>query len=368
MAPLCPGLGPSLISTTYFTICQSPCRSDKHYRRSVVASLVQGVYILERDRQKNRQESQALAPPWWESFHFQLSQKLIDNKDLSIFGAIYEYKYPPSSSSSSSRNIPHYVIAIRGTIIKRRTWSQDFMLNFRSFFNELHQSSRFQQAVEFLRKTVESKGESSVWLAGHSLGSAMALLAGKEMAKEGHLIETYLFNPPFFSALLESVIKDEQVKFGIHLATSLFKTGLAGLNFVVNGGQVDPFAVLSPWVPYLFVNPDDPICSEYVGYFEQRKKMEEKGVEIFEMVATKNSTRNLCLSLLRRDSGSEPLHLLPSADLTINRVQFPDIEGVVAAYKKFKRAHSLQQWWKIPFPHESMRYNYNTTNGVECSS
>ena len=96
--------------------------------------------------------------------------------------------------------------------------------------------------------------------------------------------------------------------------------------------------------------------------------MEEKGVEIFELVATKNSTRNLCLSLLGRDSGSEPLHLLPSADLTINRVQFPDIEGVVAAYKKFKRAHSLQQWWKIPFPHESMRYNYNTTNGVECSS
>ncbi|XP_050253289.1 GDSL esterase/lipase At4g10955-like [Quercus robur] len=343
--------------------------SDKHYRRSVVASLVKGVYILERNRQKsqkNRQEPQALAPPWWESFHFQLSQTLIDNKDSSIFGAIYEYKYPPSSCSS--RNIPHYVIAIRGTLIKRRTWSQDFKLNFQCFFNELHQSSRFQQAVEFLRKTVKSKGESSVWLAGHSLGSAMALLAGKEMAKEGHLIETYLFNPPFFSALLESVIKDERVKFGIHLATSVFKTGLAGLNFVVNGGQADdPFAVLSPWVPYLFVNPDDPICSKYATYFEHRKKMEDNGVEEFEMVATKNSTWNLCLSVLRMDSGSEPLHLLPSADLTINRVQFPDIEGVVDDYKKFKRAHSLQQWWN-PFPYESMRYNYNTTNGVECSS
>uniref|UniRef100_A0A7N2MHX7 Fungal lipase-type domain-containing protein n=2 Tax=Quercus lobata TaxID=97700 RepID=A0A7N2MHX7_QUELO len=312
--------------------------SDKHYRRSVVASLVEGVYILEH------------------------------NNDLSIFGAIYEYKYPPSSSSSSSRNIPHYVIAIRGTLLKRRTWSQDFKLNFQCFFNELHQSSRFQQAVEFLRKTVKSKGESSVWLAGHSLGSAMALLAGKEMAKEGHLIETYLFNPPFFSALLESVIKDERVKFGIHLATSVFKTGLAGLNFVVNGGQADdPFAVLSPWLPYLFVNPDDPICSKYVGYFEHRKKMEDNGVEEFEMVATKNSTWNLCLSVLGKDSGSEPLHLLPSADLTINKVQFPNIEGVVDAYKKFKRAHSLQQWWN-PFPYESMRYNYNTTNGVECSS
>ena len=309
------------------------------------------MYILERDRQKNRQESQALAPPWWESFHFQLSQKLIDNKDLSIFGAIYEYKYPPSSSSSS-RNIPHYVIAIRGTIIKRRTWSQDFMLNFRCFFNELHQSSRFQQAVEFLRKTVKSKGESSVWLAGHSLGSAMALLAGKEMAKEGHLIETYLFNPPFFSALLGSVIKDEQVKFGIHLATSLFKTGLAGLNFVVNGGQADdPFAVLSPWVPYLFVNPDDPICSEYIGYFEHRRKMEEIGVGKIERLATKNSMRNLFSSVLGINSGAEALHLLPSAYLTVNRGRLSDFYG----------AHGLQQWWNPYFPCEAMFYRYNTT-------
>ncbi|KAM3681956.1 hypothetical protein ACJW31_12G036800 [Castanea mollissima] len=298
--------------------------SNTHYRRSVVASLVEGVYILERDRQKNRQESQALAPPWWESFHFKLSQKLIENKDLSIFGAIYEYKYPPSSSS---RNIPHYVIAIRGTLIKRRTWSPDFKLNFQCLLNELH--------------PIKSKGESRVWLAGHSLGSAMALLAGKEMAKEGHLIETNLFNPPFCSFPLERAIKDERVKFRIRCVTSVFKTGLTALNGVVNGGQADdPFAVLSPWVPYyearvpyLFVNPDDLICSEYIGYFEHRKKMEDSGVGIFEMVATKNSTRNLCLSVLGMDSGLEPLHLLPSADLTINRGQFPDIED-----------HGIQQW------------------------
>ncbi|KAM4076086.1 hypothetical protein ACJW30_12G037400 [Castanea mollissima] len=313
--------------------------SDPHYRRSVVASLVKGVYILERDRQKNRQESQALAPPWWESFHFKLSQKLIDNKDLSIFGAIYEYENPPSSSS---RNIPHYVIAIRGTLIKRRTLLQDFKVNFKCLLNELHLSSRFQVfnklAMEFLRTTVKSKGESSVWLAGHSLGSAVALLAGKEMAKE------------------ERAIKDERVKFGFRCVNSVFKTGLTALNDVVNGGQADdPFAVLSPWVPYLFVNPGDLICSEYIGYFEHRKKMEKSGLGIVEKIATKNSTRNLLSSVLGINSSSEPLHLLPSADLTINRGQFPAIKGDFAAYKKFRRDHGIQQWWN-PFPCESRRY------------
>ncbi|KAA8520958.1 hypothetical protein F0562_011631 [Nyssa sinensis] len=46
-------------------------RNEDH-RRSIAASLVQGVYVLERDRQENRQGSQALAPPWWEFFHFRL--------------------------------------------------------------------------------------------------------------------------------------------------------------------------------------------------------------------------------------------------------------------------------------------------------
>ncbi|KAM4076085.1 hypothetical protein ACJW30_12G037300 [Castanea mollissima] len=322
------------------------------YRRSVLSSLVKGANILERDRLEKRDEIQALAPPWWKSFHFELYHKFID-KTGSIFGAIYEYKYPYPVPNS-----PQYVIAFRGTIPKKRTALRDIKSNFKCFLNKLHRSPSFQEAMNYAHKMVDEGAR--VWLAGHSLGSAMALLAGKEMAKMGHLLETFLFNPPFFSFPLEGAIKDERVKFRIRCATSVFKTGLTALNVVVNGGQADdPFAVLSTWVPYLFVNPDDPICSEYIGYFEHRKKMEEKGVGIFEMVATKNSTRNLCLSVLGMDSGSEPLHLLPSADLTINRGQFPDIEGVFAAFKKFRRAHGLQQWWSS-FPYESMRYNYST--------
>ncbi|KAI4334832.1 hypothetical protein L6164_013541 [Bauhinia variegata] len=41
-----------------------------NHRRCVMASLVQGTKILERDRQKERLGPRALAPPWYEFFHF----------------------------------------------------------------------------------------------------------------------------------------------------------------------------------------------------------------------------------------------------------------------------------------------------------
>ncbi|KAF5953296.1 hypothetical protein HYC85_006152 [Camellia sinensis] len=51
------------------------------HRRSVAVCLVQGVYILEQDRQENRQGPEALAAPWWELFHFRLHSQLVDDAD-----------------------------------------------------------------------------------------------------------------------------------------------------------------------------------------------------------------------------------------------------------------------------------------------
>ncbi|MBA0697217.1 hypothetical protein Goari_020766, partial [Gossypium aridum] len=83
---------------------------NEHHRRSIAASLVQGVYVLERDRQKNREGHQVCcAPPWWESFHFRLNHRLIDNVDGSIFGAIYEFDVNTSSAHHSQlQNAPNY--------------------------------------------------------------------------------------------------------------------------------------------------------------------------------------------------------------------------------------------------------------------
>ncbi|KAK3228076.1 hypothetical protein Dsin_007938 [Dipteronia sinensis] len=88
-----------------------------HHRRSVAASLVQGVYVLERDRQKKREGPKALASPWWEFFDFQMVGQLIDDDDSSIFGAIYKFKPPPSQRNLSTDGCPRYVIAFRADLI-----------------------------------------------------------------------------------------------------------------------------------------------------------------------------------------------------------------------------------------------------------
>jgi len=183
--------------------------------------------------------------------------------------------------------------------------------------------------MQAVQNIVSAVGHQNIWLAGHSLGSAMAMLAGKNMAKAGICLQCFLFNPPFFAAPLEK-IKDKKVKQGIRIASSLIT---AGLTVAVKGRRQksdDSFTILSSWVPHLFVNPADHICSEYVGYFDHRKKMDEIGAGNIGRLATQNSI----FSVFGKES--EPLHLLPSANLTINFSPSPD----------FKRAHGIHQWWR----------------------
>ncbi|KAE8662184.1 GDSL esterase/lipase [Hibiscus syriacus] len=310
-----------------------------NHRRSVAASLVRGVYILEYDRQLNRRGSQAHAPPWWDSFNFRLIRPLVDDADNSIFGAVYELMPFTSDCNHSVQNAPDYVVAFRGTINKPDTMSRDLRLDIRCVRNRLHETSRYQLAMQAVWSIIDAAaGTSRIWLAGHSLGSAISLLVGKNVTKMGYSVEAYLFNPPFPASI--EIIKDGKLKDGIRITTSLLKAGLATAKGHYRSLPPDgPFMLLSKWVPYLFVNPADPICSGYIGYFEHRKKMEEFRAGKIERIATLNS-------LLKRDS--EPLHLLLSANLTINSSKSPD----------FKRAHGIQQWWDPSFDGQSELHEY----------
>ena len=323
------------------------CRTNAHHRRSVAASLVQGVYILERDRQLKRQGPQALASPWWEFFHFQLLRHLVDDVDSSIFAAIYEFKPPKSHYHNSVDESPRYVIAFRGTITKPESVSRDLQLDLHILRNGLHETSRFEIAIQAVRNVVATVGESNVWLAGHSLGAAMALLAGKTMAKTGFFLQAFLFNSPFFSAPIER-IKDERVKHGLRIANSVITAGLAFATkkSYHNNRSVDPFAALSAWIPFLFVNPGDHLCSEYIGYLEHRKKMDDIGIGAIERLATQNSLGGLLMSAMGRES--EPLHLIPSANLIVNLTPCQD----------FREAHGIHQWWRPDLDIKSKLYNY----------
>ncbi|KAL2558725.1 Lipase class 3-related protein [Forsythia ovata] len=321
--------GPSYLTTIDW--------NNSHHRKSIAASLVRGAYVLERDRQQNRLGPQALAPPWWESFNFVLNQVLVDEDEHTIFGAIYEFKFQyPNPKYAGGSYPPKYVIAFRGTINKSGNRSQDFKLNLQCIINNLQNSSRFRLGMEATRNIVYKAGQGNIWLAGHSLGSSIALIIGRNMAKTGIHMETYLFNPPFISPPIEQ-IKNEKLKLGVRFANSVLTAGLA---VAVNDGhkpkpaQDDPFIVLSSWVPYLFLNPSDPICSEYMGYFEHREYMEEIGYGKIGRLATQHSIGSIVSTTLGKDS--EPMHLIPSAYLTTN----------LGPSKNFKEAHGIHQWWK----------------------
>ncbi|XP_028757755.1 GDSL esterase/lipase At4g10955-like isoform X2 [Neltuma alba] len=322
---------------------------DANNRMTVAASLVQGVYILERDRQERREGPNALAPPWWDFFNFKLLRPLIDDADSSIFGAIYEFK--PQSSQSNDllrRRIPRYVIAFRGTITKTDSVSRDIELDMHIVRNGLHQTSRAEIAIQAVRNMVASANDSNIWLSGHSLGSAMAMLCGKTMAKTGKLLESFLFNPPYVAAPIER-IKDKKLKHGIRFAGSVITAGLTIAMKVKQPRNLtfDSFAALSSWVPCLFVNPSDHICSEYVGYFEHRRRMQEIGAGGIERLASQNSLTGLLMSASGKES-SEPLHLIPSANLTVN----------VTPSRDFKEAHGIHQWWQPDLHLESKFYKY----------
>ncbi|KAH7863441.1 hypothetical protein Vadar_017599 [Vaccinium darrowii] len=326
--------------------------NNEDHQRSVAACLVQGVYILERDRQENRQGPQALASPWWDFFGFRLLTQLIDDVDHSIFGAIYEFTSPSYSNHLTFKGTPRYIIAFRGTLTKGDAFLRDFQLDLHIIRNGLHRTSRFEIAMQTVRNTVAAYGNSNIWLTGHSMGAAMAMLAGKTMAKTGVFLEAFLFNPPFFSAPIER-IKDKNVKHGIRIASSFLAAGLTVALKSRRGHhqqmdvKEDPFVALSEWVPRLYVHRGDHICSEYIGYFEHRKKMEDIGAGYVERLATQNSLGGLVMSAMGKGS-EEPLHLIPSANLIVNLVPAQD----------FKQAHGIHQWWGPDPKLQSKVYNY----------
>ncbi|WKA07652.1 hypothetical protein VitviT2T_025446 [Vitis vinifera] len=84
---------------------------------------------------------------------------------------------------------PKYIIAFRGTIPKpRSTVRQDLKLNIKVLTDELHMDkSRFKHVLEAVKKVVQEAGSANIWLAGHSLGSAIAMLVGKSMAQKEHV-------------------------------------------------------------------------------------------------------------------------------------------------------------------------------------
>nr|POF16118.1 gdsl esterase/lipase [Quercus suber] len=316
-------------------------RNNSCNLRSSIACLIETVYTLSTDPHGSQ-----VAPV----DNFELIDKLRDEKDSSIYGALYKY------NGQSLLNIPQFVIAFRGTKLRRNTWVEDIKLDAKCMANRPQNSSRFKHAMEYVRNMVTSSRSASVWLAGHSLGAAIALLAGKQMFKEGHFLITYLFNPPFCSDFIARWLKNDTLGFCVRLAKSAVKAGLSHFGEDRAAEAHKAFEALSNWVPYLFVNRDDPVSSEYIYYFENRQTMLELG---FGKFAIKASSRTMRMTL-GIDSSSEAIHFIPSAILTIYGVE--SHRDTRCFFKEKISAHNLQQWLSPDSPCQTRDYRYSTTN------
>lgn len=309
--------------------------SDSNHRRCVTASLVQGVYILECDRQNRRLGRDVLAEKWWSFFNFKLLHPLVDVAEGgSVFGAVYKWSKKAAGVPFRPPGAPKIVVAFRGTITKPGSVAGDLKLDFQILRNGLHTTARFRTAFDAVKKYVCDRGRENVWIAGHSLGAAMAMLAGRRMGEEGLFLEAHLFNPPFVSAPVDR-IRDKKVKRGLHIASSLVAAGLA-LALKDKHSLTEShnaFFALRPWVPRLYVNPADDVCSGYVGYFSNHQAMQQIGAGSIASFAARHSISDSVMSAFGVES--KALHLIPSARLAVSLVPAPDL----------KRAHGIHQWW-----------------------
>ncbi|WKA07644.1 hypothetical protein VitviT2T_025439 [Vitis vinifera] len=83
---------------------------------------------------------------------------------------------------------PKVCYRLRGTILKLSTAKRDLKLNIKVFTDVLHMDRhRFKPALEAVQQVVQEAGSANIWLAGHSLGSSIAMMVGKSMAQEEYI-------------------------------------------------------------------------------------------------------------------------------------------------------------------------------------
>ncbi|XP_010493562.1 PREDICTED: GDSL esterase/lipase At4g10955 [Camelina sativa] len=312
-----------------------------YHRTSLVSSLVQGVYAMERDRQNNRSGSESLATPWWESFNFTLIKEFRDAVDGSIYGAVFQnvinYEITPNSIVP-----PRYVVALRGTVISISTLNDlNYIVNLP--FETLYDGEKTKHVIGEIRSFVSKHGNTTVWITGHSLGAGLALLAGKTMAMSRLPVDAYIFNPPISLIPLKQFGYNDTLNSAYRLTRDIFKAGIAKVLSFDEDQEGQQSTNLASWRPHLFVNESDPICSEYIGNFDHIVNMTEAGLGKIARLAAGYSVRRKCFG--GEETSPDHLHFLPSYIMIVNKTKLSNIYNT----------HGIQQWWN----HQQFKVSYS---------
>ncbi|XP_014502927.1 uncharacterized protein LOC106763235 [Vigna radiata var. radiata] len=258
------------------------CWKDADYKRMAMASLVKAVYMLELDRQENRTQENALAPSWWMPLKYKLTHKLIDERDGSIFGAIFEWDRSAALSDFipiRPNGAPKAVLALRGTLLRSHTGRRDIEDDIRfAAWESLKGSFRFKETLEALRSVSDMHGRRNVCIAGHSLGAGFGLQVGKELAKEGINVEAHLFNPPSVSLAMNIGYIGDGAEYVWNGLKSMFASGnevqVSNDGHKTYGtsvkrfmrqlsGMMDACFGVGNRVPHLYINSNDYISCLY---------------------------------------------------------------------------------------------------------
>ncbi|XP_024367975.1 uncharacterized protein [Physcomitrium patens] len=202
---------------------------------------------------------------------------------------------------------PRLVIALRGT---KTSNARDIRDNVRVLLNSLHQSIRYKKCQEIVLDLVTKfqghpyNGKPhEIYITGHSLGGAIALLIAKDLASMNppHRLETHLFNPPFIR-LPEGV--------------------QAGAQELIQ--MRESYKKLADWVPKLYINKDDLLCMRFHKYYSKKQ----------------TNVPNLPVRALMRILGRNDKYitLMPSVDMYISDYKDPSVSLA---------AHKLKQWYAI---------------------
>uniref|UniRef100_A0A0E0JM49 Fungal lipase-like domain-containing protein n=1 Tax=Oryza punctata TaxID=4537 RepID=A0A0E0JM49_ORYPU len=319
----------NLSSTTWRDLLRSSWK-NANYRRMVIACFIQGVYLLELDRQEKRDERTGLAPQWWRPFKYRLAQVLVDERDGSVYGAVLEwdrqaalYDYIPFRPTGA----PAAVVALRGTLLKAPTFRRDVTDDLRFLaWDSLKGSVRFAGALGALRAAAGRFGGGSVCVGGHSLGAGFALQVGKALAKEGVFVECHVFNPP--SVSLAMSLKGfaetagelwERVRSWIpYYGGSSSQAADAG-----GGESEEAKATLArAWLPHLYINTNDYICCYYNDAAAGTATVAAEGRD-------GSASGKAAAAAMRRSGGARVARMLVAS------------KGPT----KFLEAHGLEQWW-----------------------
>lgn len=277
------------------------------------------------------------------SLKFEVFEKITEEREGKkvIFGAVFKWIGESERGGDAEElQFPSAVVAFRGTIPKGNyILNKDIEHILKAIYACLGSTPRVDIGLQYLQRIIDSPGSHNIWIAGHSLGAAIAMAVARKMKKEDTAkIEAHLFNPPFLSPRLPEVKFFEMVGKGLAAVRDFWRShGFFAPNvldyMMIDDkklrGLYNDFIGVSGWIPNIYVNDNDPICCSYIRYFEvmgviykqRNRPLRERMKYLF------------CFEVAEERA---PLHLLPSAKLFVKQTSNHDIRQWLSRSLKLK--------------------------------